>query len=158
MRVGPVARMLGFAGLLPQAVAVLLIVLARRSVGDLGFVLALTGYWLAMLYGALILSFLGGIWWGFAMRREAGQGALAGFAVVPSLVALGTVIAGAWKLPHLPSPWPAVVLGSAILLTLLVDRRLAETGEAPEGWMTLRVPLSVGLGGLTIVAGILFGG
>ncbi|MDP1027210.1 DUF3429 domain-containing protein [Sphingomonas sp. KR1UV-12] len=154
-RVGGVAKALGFAGLLPQIAAVLLMVLGSRSAGDMGGILALAGYWLAMIYGALILSFLGGIWWGFAMRRTEGQGRLVTVAVVPSLVAFAMLIAASWTLPHLPQAWPAMVLGSAILLTLVVDRHLVSTSEVPAGWMALRVPLSSGLGGLTIVAGIL---
>jgi len=156
-RVTATARGLGFAGLLPQVAALLLMILGLRSYGDLGGLLALTGYWLAIGYGALILSFLGGIWWGYAMRRETGQGRLAVTAVVPSLVAFGTVIAGAWTLPQVPSPWAAITLGSAILLTLPVDRHLTSSGEAPANWMALRLPLSIGLGTLTIAAGIVLG-
>ena len=47
--------------------------------------------------------------------------------------------------------------GSAVALTLLVDRRLVASGDTPVGWMRLRVPLSLGLGGLTILAGVLLG-
>ena len=43
------------------------------------------------------------------------------------------------------------------MLTLPVDRRFVATGEAPVGWMALRVPLSLGLGLLTIAAGVLVG-
>ncbi len=154
-RVGGTAKLLGFAGLLPQGAAVLLMLLARGSYGDLGGLLTLAGYGIAVAYGALILSFLGGIWWGYAMRREGGQGALAVLAVVPSLVAFACMIAAVWTLPHEPSPWPALVLGSAIMLTLPVDRRLVRDGEAPANWMSLRVPLSVGLGSLTIAAGVI---
>jgi hypothetical protein len=49
--------------------------------------------------------------------------------------------------------WTLVGTGVALLLTLPVDRHLVATGDAPADWMRLRVPLSVGLGGLTIVAG-----
>ena len=48
-----------------------------------------------------------------------------------------------------------IALGGAILLTLPVDRHLVATGEAPANWMKLRMPLSLGLGGLTIAAGLL---
>lgn len=104
-------------------------------------------------YASLILSFLGGMWWSFAMKRVARQASLAALAVVPSLlpsILLPLAAVTSWTVP-------LVLLGSTILLTLLVDRRLARSGEAPEGWMSLRVPLSIGLGGLTIVAGILAG-
>lgn len=142
---------LGFAGLLPQAAAVAVIVLGRMH-GDAPVGAAIA---VALIYPALILSFLGGIWWGIAMRRGAGQARLAGMAVLPSLFALACVgLAGA---AH-RFDRPLVLLGIAVLLTLLVDRHLSKRGEAPAGWMRLRVPLSLGLGGLTILAGVLIGG
>jgi hypothetical protein len=153
--VGRAAFALGVAGLLPQVAAVALMLLARRGASDMSWILLYGGYFIALGYGALILSFLGGIWWGFAMRRDEGQGRLAGLAVVPSLVGAAALLSAAGGLPARLSGWPAVVLGSAILLTLPIDRYLAGRGEAPHGWMRLRVPLSVGLGGLTILAGAL---
>ncbi|TVV76822.1 DUF3429 domain-containing protein [Sphingomonas solaris] len=149
--VQPITRALGFAGLLPQAAAVVTVALGTAAGGWNGGLVASLAAVAALIYGAVILSFLGGIWWGFAMRRGNGQGGLAVLAVVPSLVAAGLVGAAA----PLGLRWTLVLLGSAILLTLLVDRRLATAGEAPAGWMRLRVPLSLGLGGLTILAGIL---
>ena len=141
--VSTAARLIGFAGLLPQAAAVAVI-----ATGDHHG----AGRMLALVYGGLILSFLGGIWWAWAMRRGAGQAALAIVAVVPSLIALAGYALG---VSVAPIRWALVVLGVAILLTLLVDRRLVASGEAPAGWMGLRVPLSLGLGALTILAGAL---
>ena len=143
-QVGPVARALGFAGLLPQFAAVWL----AWMPGALG---PGTGQQFAFGYGALILSFLGGSWWGFAMGRFRGQGRMVAVAVLPSLVAFGIAIGtnlfgGTMRLA-------LVALGSAIILTLPVDRHLFGTGEAPAGWMALRVPLSIGLGVLTMLAG-----
>jgi len=154
-RVGPVAFVLGFAGLLPQLLAVGLVFAGHGEGGiDKGIAHGI-GQAIAFGYGSLILSFLGGMWWGFAMRREAGrreagQGRLVAIAVVPSLVPvlLASVALGAGQ-----PGWALVGLGSAVLLTLPVDRHLVATGEAPANWMRLRVPLSVGLGVLTIVAG-----
>lgn len=142
-RVGRTAFLLGFAGLLPQAAAVALIIADRHGGYDLpyGFLYA---------YPSLILSFLGGIWWGYAMRRDHGQAVLAGLAVLPSLAPLAILPTAmvSWT-------WPLILLGIALLLTLVVDAHLARTGEAPVNWMQLRLPLSVGLAGLTIVAGVL---
>lgn len=152
-RVGPVARALGYAGLLPQAAAVAMLAATRWVEGapnDPGLPVAV-----AVVYPLVILSFLGGMWWGFAMRRGEGQGRLAAVAVTPSLAALAlfaTLAATAQV------GWSLIAVGGAVMLTLLVDRRLVATGEAPDGWMRLRVPLSLGLGGLTIVAGALIGG
>lgn len=138
------AYLLGFAGLLPQVAVVAAILIEEPATAyDLPFAFAFG-------YPSLILSFLGGVWWGFAMRREAGQAQLSGLAVLPSLAPLAVI-----PLAALSWRWALVALGIAIVLTLLVDRRLAATGEAPAGWMRLRVPLSLGLGGLTILAGLL---
>ncbi|KQU52934.1 hypothetical protein ASG67_08645 [Sphingomonas sp. Leaf339] len=135
-------RLLGFAGLLPQAALLAGLATGHDGLGVL--------HAMAFVYGALIFSFLGGIWWGWAVRRSGGQGALAGLAVAPTLVTIllvGVALHGSLR-------WALVGLGSGLLLTLLVDRHLVATGEAPAGWMRLRVPLSVGLGALTILTGV----
>lgn len=145
-RVSLTARLLGYSGLLPQMAAVLL----TASGGKAGAL----GYAIVIIYGALILSFLGGIWWGFATRRKAGQGQLASLAVLPSLAA-ATIILWAGVLGDFTSPEPLIALGATVIATLAVDRHLAATGDAPPDWMRLRAPLSLGLGGLTILAGLL---
>ena len=139
-RLPPSARLLGFAGLLPQ-LAFVGLQLVRP---DPGWSL------LAFGYGALILSFLGGVWWGVAASRRAPSAELFVASVVPSLVALALLAAA---LVGLSLGWPLVLLGSAIMLTLLVDLWLAARGDVPPDWMRLRVPLSLGLGALTILAG-----
>jgi hypothetical protein len=137
--VGRAAFALGFAGLLPQGAAAL--------VAGLGY---FSGGVVALAYAALILSFLGGMWWGFAMFTRVAQPVLVTLAVVPSLVA-GAILA----LAAVDLPIGLVAMGCAILLTLPVDRALVARGIAPANWMRLRIPLSVGLGALTIVAGAL---
>lgn len=150
-RVSRAARLLGYAGLLPQAAAAALAAVGRDRPGLHGEG-QIAPILIAFVYGSLILSFLGGVWWGFAMRRSEGQAALAALAVVPSLVA-GAIVAYAFAFTE--TFWTLVLLGAAIALTLLVDRRLAATGEAPRDWMALRTPLSLGLGGLTILTALL---
>ncbi|WP_394652043.1 DUF3429 domain-containing protein [uncultured Sphingomonas sp.] len=140
-RVGGTARLLGFAGLLPSLGSVALIAV--------GWPQAIA---IAAFYPLLILSFLGGIWWGFAMRDTANQTALVVLAVVPSLIAL-TLGLGLFVAAQ--PGWSLVAIGVALMLTLPVDRRLASQGIAPAGWMALRIPLSLGLGTLTILAGVL---
>lgn len=145
VRVGRTAFVLGFAGLLPQIAMVALIAADLHGGYDLPIMAAYA-------YASLILSFLGGMWWGFAMRREQRQGVLTALAVLPSLVPLviAPIAAVRWD-------WalPMSLLGIAIVLTLAVDWRLVANGEAPPNWMRLRAPLSLGLGALTIVAGVL---
>lgn len=149
-RVSRAAYLLGYAGLLPQVAATVLLLGSDDVKSDtIGAGLGLS---VASFYAAAILSFLGGMWWGLAMRRDVGQGRLAALAVLPSLAAFALLLAGAVGLPF---RWVPIALGAAIICTVLVDRHLVATGEAPAGWMRLRVPLSLGLGGLTILAGLL---
>ncbi|TPG40652.1 DUF3429 family protein [Sphingomonas koreensis] len=135
---------LGLAGLLPAAAAVLI-----ELDGDPARLFSAEA--LAFAYAALIFSFLGGIWWGLAARIDPAPDWLYGAAVAPSLIALAT--AAPWAVG---ARWPGpslIVLGVFILASLLVDRLLVARGIAPPWWMQLRTPLSVGLGGLTLIAG-----
>ena len=139
----PFARILGFAGLLPQLACVLAVWAGPEE-----------WRWFALAvgwaYAALIFSFLGGMWWGMAAgspdeaRRSPAWIWLA--AVAPSLIALATylpwVVGKTWPGPSL------VILGIGILLSPLVDRRLVTI--RPGWWMRLRVPLSLGLGLATL--------
>lgn len=139
------ARALGLAGLLPQAALLIAVWLGPAE----WRAPAMT---LAALYAALILSFLGGTWWGLAAsapaaERRASLGWLWMAAVLPSLVALACLapLAMDWRWPE-PS---LMMLGAALLVVLGVDARAVEI--APRWWMQLRVPLSIGLGALTIL-------
>ena len=141
------ARLLGYAGLLPQVAAVGVLL-----AGGLEWRFIALGS--AYAYAALILSFLGGLWWGLAARavdRAPKWVWVAG--VVPSLVAFATAIP--WMTG---AEWPGpslAILGAAILATLAVERSLDQCGLCPEGWLRLRTHLSLGLGGLTLVAAAL---
>jgi Protein of unknown function (DUF3429) len=139
--VSPAAKIFGYAGLLPQALAL--------------FVVLSGGAWqwsaLAIAYGyaALIFSFLGGIWWGIGLTREAPPRWIFAAAIAPSLIALATYLPWIWGLD-----WPKpslVVLGLCICLSPLVDRAIDRHAPLPPGWMTLRWQLSLGLGILSIV-------
>ena len=154
-RVGRAALMLGFAGLLPQLASVGILAVAAVLPADRmwGMPVAAAGT-VAIVYPLLILSFLGGIWWGLAMRRGDGQGRLAAIAVGPSLLAFLLV---ALTITSGRPGLSLAAIGSSIATTLLVDRYLVEAGDAPAGWMRLRVPLSLGLGALTILAAALVG-
>lgn len=153
--VGRAAFLLGGAGLLPQIAAVVAMAGARSAPDTWLDALVGPALGLGLIYPLLILSFLGGAWWGFAMRRERRQGLLAAVAVLPSLAALA--LAGL-LLATMRFDWTLVAVGGAVLLTLPVDRELTRRGDAPANWMRLRIPLSVGLGGLTILLGVLIGG
>jgi len=89
-------------------------------------------------YGAIILSFLGGIQWGFAtggVNAVKENGALLGglsFSVLPSLVAWAALLA--------PRETGLLVLAGTFLLVLLVDIRAARSNQAPAWYPSLRWP------------------
>lgn len=146
-RLPAVATVLGLAGLVPQGAVVGTLVFGGA---DVRFTALSVGY----AYAALIFSFLGGLWWGLAaMGGERTPGWVWGAAVAPSLLALATAwpwaTGGTWPGPSL------IVLGVAIASSLIVDLRLRAAGITPGGWLSLRTPLSLGLGVLTIAAGVL---
>lgn len=139
------ARALGLAGLLPQLLALTMLLFGNPA--DAFSALAL-----AYAYAALILSFLGGMWWGLAAQA---RGTVPGWiwvaAVAPSLVALASALPWA-----VGATWPGPslgMLGMALLAALVVDFKLAALDLCPRWWLGLRVPLSVGLGVLTLTLG-----
>lgn len=138
----PAARWLGLAGLLPQAAA-LVAVTAGEPEGRF------TALALAFAYAALILSFLGGTWWGLAAHaRNTAPRWIWVAAVTPSLLALACTVpwavGAAWPGPSL------AVLGIAILAAPIVDFRLSRLGLAPRWWNGMRATLSTGLGLMTL--------
>jgi len=143
-RVPALPRALGLAGILPQAACLAAILLGPPEWRYAALAIGAG-------YAGLILSFLGGMWWGIAAARDATGAPPPAWiwfaAVVPSLIALGAYLP--WVFGY---PWPGpslVLIGSAIIVSLLVD--LAVRPLAPRWWMALRVPLSLGLGTLTIL-------
>jgi hypothetical protein len=153
-RVSLVARALGFAGLLPQVGALAGVIWGGPD--WIAYAIAV-----AVAYGALILSFLGGIWWGLAVRRAEEQGALAARAIAPSLIALfviiGMFLSGKYGTPSEDYYlWGCLALGMALAATLIVDVRLERSGEVPPGWTRFRAILSGGLALLTASAGVAY--
>lgn len=105
------------------------------------------------LYAALILSFLGGMWWMEALLRRDGR-------VWPYLVAvLPSLIGWALLLPPLLAGGSIrialILLGLVIIITPLADLRVGDAMRAITGWARLRWALSLGLGGLTLVLGLI---
>lgn len=135
------ALRLGIAGLLPQVIAVFLVLTDPEQ----RWAALAVGY----AYAALIFSFLGGIWWGQALTAKATPDWIYLAAVAPSLIALGTyipwVIGADWPGPSL------AILGLCLILSPLIDRAIGRSVVLPEGWMRLRVMLSSGLGMLTLL-------
>jgi hypothetical protein len=101
-------------------------------------------------YGAVILSFLGGVHWGLAMGSHRGQGDRTGLAprlvvsVAPSLVGwLAVLVGGSTGL---------AILAVGVAAMLFVDLRATRLGQAPPWYPKLRIPLS-----LVVIAALLVG-
>lgn len=120
------ARRLGAAGLIPFIGGALLVWLvwpAAHPYAALGL----------SSYAGLIVSFLGGIHWGVAMRAPAAPHALLVWGVLPSLVA--------WVAVMMPPSAGLVVHGVMLLVCYAVDRQLYPR-HGLAGWLTLRFRLS----------------
>lgn len=150
------AALPGFAGLLPPLGVLVAELAVRRAVPSSP--VALFGLrQVALLYAGLILSFLGGMWWGIAATRVPRErlGRWLVLAVVPSLWAFAAALAGSASGDPVRGPrLVAALLALGLLGSLLVDRALARRELVPGWWLRLRVPLSVCLALLTLLAAV----
>lgn len=147
------ALWLGLAGLLPFVATALG---AGLGIGGDAAFAALAAY------GATILSFLGAVHWGFALRgpipgdatgdvapgpaapEASAAAARLGFGVLPALLA--------WVALLLPLPDSLLVLAGGILLTAAIESLAAARGLVPLPYLRLRWALSLGAA-LCLVAG-----
>ena len=129
----PAPLVLGLAGLIPFWGLALL--LAAHA--PFGFRAPEIEFGLAT-YGAVILSFLGGIRWGLAAAGARSETFHYALSVVPSLVG--------WALLAAPEPWRLIGLGLAVLVSGPIDARLVKEGLAPPWLGRLRLILSCGAG------------
>lgn len=139
------AGLIGIAGLLPQ-IAALFAVLSGDQLRYFGLA---GGY----LFAVLIFSFLGGIWWGIAVAARDAPMWVYSVAVLPSLIALASGIP--WLVGAL---WPGpslIIVGIGILFSPTIDRRIAVACALPLDWLSLRMMLSIVLGGITVSLGLL---
>jgi Protein of unknown function (DUF3429) len=135
-----IAFLLGLSGFLPQLLAAAVSLHPPHTA---------FGQFAAFLYGALILSFLGGLWWGVAAANPNASRWIYGVAVLPSLVAFA---AGLLWIIHTGSPGQSLlIVGLALLAAPFVDWQLDRRGMVPKGWLAMRVILSTGLGVLTLL-------
>jgi hypothetical protein len=126
----PIAIALGLAGLVPFVACGL----AAANPGGIQAALALVAY------GAVILSFLGGVHWGFALAEPDGRRERTRFClgVVPSLVGWAAVL-----LTIVLGPDTGIVLLIAGFIALtVVEARARQAGLIPAGYMWLRWVLS----------------
>lgn len=131
---------LGLAGLLPQA---LCLAMALQDGPSHWFAIAA-----ACCYAAVILSFLGGMWWMAGALTGLREPWVYGMAVVPSLAGWAALlpwcVGWTWPGPSL------VALGLLLLASPLADASLASRVALPAGWLRLRCAMAGGLGLLTL--------
>lgn len=95
-----------------------------------------------MLYGAIILSFLGGIHWGLAMAAEGAVNVAQvsplrlGISVAPSLVGWGAVLLS-------NAIASAIILSAGFVVMLIIDVQAAKHIQVPSWYPKLRWPLTV---------------
>ncbi len=120
------ATQLGYGGLLPFVAGAGLVWVVRPDAHPY-VTLALAAY------AAVIVSFLGGIHWGLALRLTKPPTLLLAWGVVPSLLA--------WVAVMMPPSAGLVILGLSLLACYAVDRRVyVQQGVAH--WLLLRFRLS----------------
>lgn len=129
------ARFFGLAGLLPFFFGALLCWVGNpKSVAAFG----LNGPFLLSTYGAVILSFLGGIRWGVAMQTNTmmHEWPVVAWAMVPSLVG--------WFALLMPALIGLPLLGLGFVLQLRIDAQSTRNGLTPAWFLTLRLILTSG--------------
>ena len=127
------ATLLGIAGLLP------FLACGVAALGPQGDRAALA----LAAYGAVILAFLGGVHWGFALLGPAGRGERERLAlgVVPSLIGwVALLLAVAVRVEA-----GLLLLLLGFLGTTIVEARARRAGLMPHGYMALRYGLSAGV-------------
>jgi len=126
--VPPAARWLGFAGLIPFVAAAAAGIVPAAPLHDLALQALLA-------YGAVILSFLGGIRWGLAVAKAdpAAMSVHLCVSVLPALLG--------WSALLVPSSTGLILLALGFAAMLLADLRLT---MAPPWYRSLRLPLSAG--------------
>ena len=129
-QVSPAALILGAGGLLPFIGLATLIAL-----GPVTWYV----YWLTALsqYGAVILTFVGALHWGYAMHRGA-QGRTAwlqyGFSVVPALLGWASLFFDVWTALRMQAV--------ALLGCLAFDLVMARIDPVPTAFLRLRAVLT----------------
>jgi Protein of unknown function (DUF3429) len=118
---------LGYAGLIPFMLGAALVWLANEADAHVFATTTLAAY------GAVIVSFLGGILWGLAFREAHPDPRLLGWGVSASLMA--------WVAAAMPPYAGLVVLGVLLIACYAMDRRLYPQHGAAH-WLTLRFRLT----------------
>lgn len=108
------------------------------------------GYSLMALcyYGAVILTFVGALHWGYALKRSAFAGEAwlqYGFSVAPAIVAWLSLLFPVWTTLRLQA--------AALLICYVFDRSMARNDPVPEWFLKMRAVLTaVGAASLTFAS------
>lgn len=125
------ALALGLAGILPFVAAVAALLAGPREAHALSYA-ALVGY------GVAILSFMGGVQWGIAMRSSGDHKWLPyGASVAPALLG--------WIAFLSPTFYQLPVLAAGFAAMLAYDLEAVRRGSAPDWYRYLRWPLTIGV-------------
>jgi len=103
-------------------------------------------------YAAIILSFLGGLWWMAALLSGETRAWIYLVSVVPSLAGWAALLPLIFEWPW-PSP-SLIALGLLLLASPIVDATLSRHIAVPQGWLRLRVVMAVGLASATLAMAI----
>ena len=140
MFVPPPAFILGVVGAVP------FLVLAIAAI-NLDMELSEAAKRLLFYYGAIILSFLGGIHWGLAIIRAPYAWSRYIISVLPALIG--------WALLLLPLKWGLIGLAGSVCGQLGIDWLAVRSNLFPGWYLSLRAPLTA-LVTAALVAGALF--
>ena len=135
----PAALWLGLAGLLPFVWGVVTMAAPAAALQTVAWIgPRFVGPYVGLFYGAVILSFMSGVLWGFAAKAQ-GRIEATGYAlsVLPALWAFFTTGGGAAA--------AAVALIAGFLALLGLDWLFWRQRLAPRWWMKLRVILTAGV-------------
>ncbi len=130
------AMILGGAGVVPLFLSVIMAAVVPDVFG-------LPLIRVAIVYSAVILSFLGGMYWGMASSALVAQPVaseppgMLGWSVVPALLG--------WIAAFLPPPIGASALAVMFIAVLFLDRRCVLLRYVPEWWMRLRIRLTAAM-------------
>jgi hypothetical protein len=133
-RLPPMAILLSVAGLIPFVVSSLFAARSAVEGGNEGL-LALVSY------GAVILSFIGAVHWGFVLEgsKQPLERARLSLAVVPALLGWSAVLLAIWH--H--APLGLVLLIAAYIGTVIVEGRGRHYNLVPRSYLILRWGLTV---------------
>jgi len=130
------ALLLGLAGVLPFAWGAATVVSPELAQAGLAYVgPRFIGPYVQLFYGAIILSFMSGVLWGFATKAQGAQAAT-GYAlsVIPALWAFFMTGGGPTS--------AAINLITGFIALLGLDYAFSRWGLAPHWWLALRILLT----------------